>query len=329
MVPLNKVIGLLFCFIALVTISTPNVSAQFSENVTINTNGTIEPATAPIQRTGETYVLTGNVGSITIERSNIVLDGNGNMLPGIVTSYDEIIKNNITTLNSGGIYLTKVENVTVKNLNIKDSKTGIYLDQATNCVIENNTITGTHALIPQLEVTAGIFVWGGNHSTITGNKLSGNYNGIHICYDSQNTITGNTIVNSSSVGLLFWNAPGNLVYCNNFLDNAVQVSANAPSINSWDNGEKGNYWSNYTGSDVNGDGLGDTPYLVDGNQQDSYPLMTPFDVHSTTQPTNQPPVIEFSPMVLVIVALGVTVLVVVSSSVIVYYKRRRRHPNAS
>jgi hypothetical protein len=41
----------------------------------------------------------------------------------------------------------------------------------------------------------------------------------------------------------------------------------------WDNGEEGNYWDNYNGTDANGDGVGDTPYLIDVLNMDRYPLM--------------------------------------------------------
>jgi len=50
------------------------------------------------------------------------------------------------------------------------------------------------------------------------------------------------------------------------------------SINSWDSGSRGNYWSNYNGTDDNGDGIGDSPHFVYENNQDNYPLMNPVDI---------------------------------------------------
>jgi len=38
---------------------------------------------------------------------------------------------------------------------------------------------------------------------------------------------------------------------------------------------KGNYWSDYDGLDVDDDGIGDTPYAIESNAQDDYPLMNP------------------------------------------------------
>ena len=43
----------------------------------------------------------------------------------------------------------------------------------------------------------------------------------------------------------------------------------------WDNDGEGNYWDDYAGSDDNGDGVGDTPYIIDENNQDNFPLMEP------------------------------------------------------
>jgi hypothetical protein len=46
-------------------------------------------------------------------------------------------------------------------------------------------------------------------------------------------------------------------------------------VNIWDNGTTGNYWSDYVGQDVNNDGIGDSPYIINENNQDNYPLMEP------------------------------------------------------
>jgi hypothetical protein len=43
--------------------------------------------------------------------------------------------------------------------------------------------------------------------------------------------------------------------------------------NIWDDGSIGNYWSDYDGRDDNGDGVGDSPYIIDENNRDKYPLI--------------------------------------------------------
>jgi len=43
------------------------------------------------------------------------------------------------------------------------------------------------------------------------------------------------------------------------------------SNNTWNNGCEGNYWSNYNGSDLDNDGVGDTDLPWEG--VDNYPLM--------------------------------------------------------
>jgi hypothetical protein len=62
-----------------------------------------------------------------------------------------------------------------------------------------------------------------------------------------------------------------------------------PSINQYDNGAKGNYWSDYNGSDNNGDGIGDTVYYLYENNQDNYPLMKSVSVSGVpTVPVESP-----------------------------------------
>jgi len=79
-----------------------------------------------------------------------------------------------------------------------------------------------------------------------------------------------------------------VVYYNNMTNNAEQAYDDLGPENPWDKGYPagGNYWSDYTGQDIfsgpdqtisGADGMGDTAYVIDGDSQDRYPLMTPYD----------------------------------------------------
>ena len=53
-----------------------------------------------------------------------------------------------------------------------------------------------------------------------------------------------------------------------------ELKAFDTSDNSWDEGEEGNYYSDYTGFDSDSDGINDTPYIIPGgDNQDRFPLM--------------------------------------------------------
>jgi hypothetical protein len=70
---------------------------------------------------------------------------------------------------------------------------------------------------------------------------------------------------------------GNKILHNSFIDNVHQAVDNATG-NFWDDGypSGGNYWSDYNGTDSNHDGIGDTPYVIDANNTDNYPLMVQY-----------------------------------------------------
>jgi len=71
------------------------------------------------------------------------------------------------------------------------------------------------------------------------------------------------------------NSANNLIFHNNFINNTIQVSSSG-STDFWDNGQQGNYWSDYNGTDSNQDGIGDTPYIIEENNTDRYPLMAQY-----------------------------------------------------
>jgi parallel beta-helix repeat protein len=110
-------------------------------------------------------------------------------------------------------------------------------------------------------------------SLITQNNLTENIHGIYLCSSSDNTVYSNNISRNAANGIYLYYSESNSFFYNNFIDNTNHVYTVGTSSNSWDNGTEGNYWTSYTGTDNNADGIGDTPHLLDGNNQDNYPLV--------------------------------------------------------
>ena len=212
-----------------------------------------------------------------------------------------------TIIDGGGtgtvISVTR-DNVKISGFTIQNGKRGIFLsppDSIGTLVgndIQNNTLTS--------HTQAAIELWYSNETTISDNKISNNDHGIWLKFSScgstisnnelknnsqglaiswhcnANTILGNTVISNSFEGIVSGGTNNNTIYHNNFVDNKDQVYS-YNSSNTWDNGAEGNYWSDYTGRDLDGDGIGDTRLPHKG--LDYHPLIAPwsamrrFDVH--------------------------------------------------
>jgi nitrous oxidase accessory protein NosD len=165
------------------------------------------------------------------------------------------------------------------------------------------------------------------YNIISGNKIetkTGYAYGISIGNGSHNVFYNNYL-GRYSYDLNFGNgvAENNTFYHNNFVNNSLnQVNiykSNLLLTNHWDNGEEGNFWDDYNGTDDNRDGIGDTPYVINGDNIDHYPLMEPFDVEGDA--IVLPPPAPF-PVTLVAAAFGVSVAVI-GVGLLVYFKKRK------
>ena len=273
--------------------------AKASGTIYIRADGSIDPPTAPISTVDNvTYTLTGNITSdadgIVVERSNIIIDGNGYRLQGAGRDYSPDGR------RMNGFFLYDINNVTITRTNIKGfSNFGICAqDSWNNSIFENNMMNNEYGIgILALAERArdgnnniygnnlknnghGIFIIYSSHNNISGNNMTDNGRGIYLGSGSSLClVAGNNLINNTySVELGY--ASDNIFYHNNFINNEVQVyDPNIPkSINVWDDGypSGGNYWSDYTGVDVNMDGIGDSSYEIDSMNIDHYPLMGTF-----------------------------------------------------
>ena len=171
----------------------------------IRSDGSVEPATAPIERTGNIYKLTDNVIRYTIEiqRDNILLDGAGHTIQGnsswmgydagdngvLMTGRKNV---NITGLNFEGCYacvrVISSSEVNVVGNSFSDSNSkGVVIQGSNSCLVADNTFTGLHTDLNVLTINVN-----GTNNIIRNNTLARTTYGIQII-GSSNLVSDNNI----------------------------------------------------------------------------------------------------------------------------------------
>jgi hypothetical protein len=302
-------------------------------------------------------------GIHVVDRHNVTIENAKfeNCVTGVTieNSSDVTIRENEIAASASGIVVLSSSNINIFDNNIalsnQDFASGINLlpsnpdaSDPHHIRIEDNVIigTGNGSLVSPVPQPEQYGIWGGfSYSQMIGNNLT-RIKGIALYYTGSNNLIADNNFQSNYEGFLFTGSPelsfNSTIYCNNFnrnSENVVIPFIRNPPSNFWDNGTVGNYWSDYNGTDANGDGIGDSPYIIETvyydydlgknvtvqEGEDNFPLMAPVGVpNPSPSPSPSSSSEETEPFPTVPVAVVIAVAVVVVIGVLVYFKKRTR-----
>lgn len=206
----------------------------------------------------EEYSIKGE--SISKEREGIISgnfidESTSNCLIGIfLNNASTMVKDNQIMKQTDAIFVNNTHNLTIHNNSMKYNSCGMRIYYSNNSLFSNNSI---------MTQAQTIYLLDSNNNTLRNNSIHDNLIGVSLAGMSSN----------------------NDLYHNNFINQLIE--AIDLGENNWDNGfpSGGNFWDDYRGIDLNttpsqdvppSDGLGDTPYIIDSDSQDNYPLMAPW-----------------------------------------------------
>ena len=227
---------------------------------------------------------------------------------GLVKSTNITVKDLTLTMNGKGMLLIDTTDSRIENVNASNNLDGIHLSSSSNNTLVNNTANSNS--------NDGVYLYASGRNTLTGNTANSNRgNGIYLYATptKNNTLTNNTANSNLDCGIYLWFSGKNNTLANNTVnsnsdygiclksssDNCIYNNYLNNRNNAYDEGNNtwniaktdgtniiggswlgGNYWSDYTGEDSDGDGLGNTllPYNSSGDIQnggDYLPLVKP------------------------------------------------------
>jgi len=242
----------------------------------------------------------GIVNCFNITVKNQVLEGNEE---GVLLAYSRCcnILNVTATNNVRSVFLVASNNNVINENRISRNKDrGICLHNSRDNTFNGNIISDevwygillsgssdNNRLSRNIltNCSTGIYFLRSCNNLLNGNSIvESRYSGIQLESANNNIMTRNMLVHSQKFGVWLFGSYDNVIYHNNFINNTIQAHSldYMPRWNIWDNGREGSYWSDYNGTDTNGDGIGDNPYIIDSGNIDNYPLMGQWD---TTSPT--------------------------------------------
>ena len=210
-------------------------------------------------------------------------------------------KNNVggtVPTGAGNVILASCQYMIVENQILNNAGWGIAIGFSSGIVVSNNTCSNNLISSMQFYESNGCTITNNTCSngaslllyTSSNNKLENNtflgnnWVGIDMYYSSNgNKISNNTITHSTSMAIYIYSSNNNKIWNNTFdHNNGAGDTYNPSHVQAYDGGSNnrwnssgvphgyGNYWSDWTRPDANGDLIVDSPYVI-GSSQDYYP----------------------------------------------------------
>jgi parallel beta-helix repeat protein len=267
-----------------------NVIGEGADVVTV-----VYPGSGEIRMPNSNGDATGSV----LDGIKVVNTDNGIKVGDIAPSSNCIVRNCVFDGITANPKMESSNNTFMNNVFLSVGGASGICIHGTNCTFRDNLVLNATGGYSAMDIC-------GEYNIIANNTIQGSIGaGITLDYDDgNNIITQNNLILNDYAGIeLYYAGEGNQIYLNNFIDNGVTVVLTDGSIpvTYWNSTEPitytynptfenylGNYWgSDYTGVDGDGDGIGDTSYMVpDGLGYDYHPLVEPFENYP--EPAPQP-----------------------------------------
>ena len=193
--------------------------------------------------------------------------------------------------DAGTIYAVNCTGLDIHDLTFSDNFAGVFAWNSSDIDIHDLTLSGNNC---------GICLLSSTNITLDTITATENYHSILLSRD-RNCIVSNCTTSHDTEGLTIRSSDNCTLCLNSFINTTVHEGGyshdilwNTPSPVTYLYGGNplkitspmGNYWgAAYNGTDLNNDGIGDTPFTGDGFN-DTYPLMAPLDAYTLVGDTD-------------------------------------------
>jgi uncharacterized repeat protein (TIGR01451 family) len=265
---------------------------NYIEGISYYDEGTFVYGSDCLIKNNEIYGYSGikviNSNHIISENTVTTYGYGSNGLYGVYVNYSDgsIVDNDIL---SGTSISISYSNCSIDRNDLQSSFLGIFAEES-SCLISENIVNSDRNAID---------IYHSRISKIFSNNFTGSNYGIYISETTDCIISQNTITNCG-LGLGMFSSSDNMIYLNNFGNNTENINVIDSNNNIWFSSQQidywfnqtrfkeflGNYWSDYSGTDLNYDGIGDESYPIEVDV-DIYPLMQPFQAYFLVPATTE------------------------------------------